>query len=112
MGLDCPARGEIWWVDIPDGKRRPAVVVSPDERNEEEQNYIVAACTSRRIGTIYPDEVDIRDLDMPKPSKIQCDFLMTVRRERLTEKITELREDEHIPALNEALKVALSIQGI
>ncbi len=109
MGKDYPARGEIWWVDLPGGKSRPCVIVSPNERNVEEQNYIVAACTSRRLEKIYPDEVDISELDMPKQSKIQADFLMTIRRQRLKEKITELWPDNHLPQLNEALKTALDL---
>lgn len=109
MANNYPTRGEIWWVNLPGGKTRPCVIVSPDERNREEQNYLVAACSSRRVDKIYPDEVDISELNLPKPSKIQCDYIMTTRRSRLKEKITSLWQDKHIPKLNQALKTALNI---
>ncbi len=109
MAKNFPSRGEIWWVEVPAGKNRPCVIVSPDERNREEQNYIVAACTSRRLDKIYPDEVDISELNMPKQSKVQADYLMTVRRDRLQEKITELCPDKHLPEIREALKTALDL---
>jgi mRNA-degrading endonuclease toxin of MazEF toxin-antitoxin module len=109
MAPDHPGRGEIWWISLPGGKTRPCVIISPHERNQEEQNYLVAACSSQRINKIYPDEVDISELNMPKPSKIQCDYIMTVCRRRLKEKITTLWKDKHIPQLNKALKAALAI---
>ena len=50
------AHGEIWWLETPDEKRRPVLVVSRDEAIPVLRNVVVAPVTStlRRIPTCLP----------------------------------------------------------
>jgi mRNA interferase MazF len=43
--VEAPRRGHIYWVNL--DKRRPALVVSPDYRNERASDVIVVPCSSR-----------------------------------------------------------------
>jgi mRNA-degrading endonuclease toxin of MazEF toxin-antitoxin module len=105
-----PRRGEVWWIQfLGEDKRRPAVVVSPNVRNREGENVIVVGCTSKRTDQIYDDEVKLDGLNLPEPTKIQCDYLYTIKQSILGEKITTLL-DSHLDELEEALSVALGIR--
>lgn len=105
-----PRRGEIWWIRFPgETKRRPAVVVSPNVRNREGENVIVAGCTTRRVDQIYDDEVKLTGLELDKPTKIQCDYLYTIKQSLLEKQETTLL-DSHMKQLDEALRVSLDIK--
>ncbi|MGQ0750599.1 MAG: type II toxin-antitoxin system PemK/MazF family toxin [Betaproteobacteria bacterium] len=63
-----PCRGEVWWVNLDPvigreiAKRRPALVVSPDEMNRALGTVIVAPITStiRPWATRYTVKIDGR----------------------------------------------------
>lgn len=67
-------RAEVWRTRFPDGKDRPGVVASPDVRNQEGENVILAGCTSQRTDDIYPNEVKLVGLDLPVKTKVQADY--------------------------------------
>lgn len=101
-------RGEIYKTRFPDGKLRPGIVVSPDVRNREGKNVILAACTSQGVDRIYPNEVLLKNAGLPVPTKIQADYLFTVRQFHLKSKISEVPASL-LPALNEGLRISLDI---
>ncbi len=39
------ARGDLWWMETPDAKSRPVLVVSRDQANEVMQRVVVAPIT-------------------------------------------------------------------
>ena len=43
--VEAPLRGRLYWVSL--DKRRPALVVSPDYRNEHASDVIVVPCSTR-----------------------------------------------------------------
>jgi mRNA interferase MazF len=43
--MDMPRRGRLYWVTL--DKRRPALVLSPDYRNEHAGDVIVIPCSTR-----------------------------------------------------------------
>jgi mRNA-degrading endonuclease toxin of MazEF toxin-antitoxin module len=43
--VEAPRRGHLYWVNL--DKRRPALVLSPDYRNEHASDIIVVPCSTR-----------------------------------------------------------------
>jgi mRNA-degrading endonuclease toxin of MazEF toxin-antitoxin module len=81
-----PRRGCVYWVRIPDepgGKRRPALVVSPDIRNRLASDVIVVPVST--VLREAPTHVRLRQREggLPRPSVAKCEQITTIRRDRL-----------------------------
>jgi mRNA interferase MazF len=89
-----PQRGAVYWVDLDPTrgseiqKRRPCVVVSPDELNAHLRTVIIAPVTSG--GRPYPWRVECRI--QQRRGRVALDQLRTVDRERLVGYIGVLPE--------------------
>lgn len=84
------------------------MVASPNVRNREGENVILAGCTSQRTDQIYPNEVKLTGLDLPVETKVQADYLFTVKQSRLKSRVDELTEDQ-TDKFNRALLIALGL---
>jgi mRNA interferase MazF len=88
------ARGEIWWYEPPDAKRRPFLVLTRDEAIPV-LNQLVAVPATTVIRDI-PTEVPLDEADgMPVPCVLSFDNITVVRRALLTERITRLDPGRH-----------------
>lgn len=81
-----PRRAHLYWVRIPDepgGKRRPALVVSPDSRNRLAGDVIVVPVSS--VLREAPTHVRLRAREggLERPSMAKCEQITTLRRDRL-----------------------------
>jgi len=102
-------KGEIWWVNLPSpiGKK-PVVLLSRDEAYSVRNAVTVAEVTST-IRNI-PVEVNLGIEDgLPKKCAINLDTIITIRKELLAEKITDLAP-EKIDKVEEAIKFALDLK--
>jgi mRNA interferase MazF len=102
-------KGEIWWANLPSpiGKR-PVVLLSRDEAYSVRNAVTVAEVTST-IRNI-PVEVNLGTEDgLPKKCVINLDTIITIRKELLTEKITDLTP-EKADKVNKAIKFALDLK--
>ena len=102
-------KGEIWWAKLPSpiGKR-PVVLLSRDEAYFVRNAVTVAEVTST-IRNI-PVEVNLGLEDgLPKKCVMNLDTIITIRKELLTEKITDLTP-EKIDKVNKAIKFALDLK--
>ena len=98
------ARGEVWWHEAPDEKRRPYLVLTRDE-GIAVLNQIIAvpATTVRRA---IPTEVPLDTSDgMPQACVLTLDNVRIVRSTHLVERITEL-SDPKVDAVCDALGFA------
>jgi len=83
---------EIYWVNFDPtvgaeiGKQRPALVLSPNEMNDNLKNVTVAAITSTSKG--YPTRVNIDHLKKVK-GEIVLDQIRTIDKSRITSKAIE-----------------------
>ena len=83
------SRGDVCWVEFPDEKRRPALVLTRNEAIPVMRDVAVAYLT-RTIRDI-PTEVRLGTEDgLPAECVISLDNLRTVSRMRLTEPIASL----------------------
>lgn len=81
-----PRRGHLYWVRIPDepgGKRRPALVVSPDSRNRLANDVIVIPVSSVLREAPTHVRLRVREGGLPRPSVAKCEQITTLRRDRL-----------------------------
>lgn len=102
-------KDEVWWANLPSpiGKR-PVVLLSREEAYSVRNAVTVAEVTST-IRNI-PAEVNLGTGDgLPKKCVINLDTIITIRKELLTEKITDLTP-EKIDKVNKAIKFALDLK--
>lgn len=83
-------------------------MASPDVRNQEGESVILAGCTSQRTDEIYPNEVKLTGLDLPVETKVQADYLFTVKQARLRARVDELTESQK-KQFNRALLISLGL---
>ena len=81
-----PRRAHLYWVRVPDepgGKRRPALVVSPDVRNRLASDVIVVPISS--VVRDAPTHVRLRPREggLVRASVAKCEQITTLRRDRL-----------------------------
>jgi mRNA-degrading endonuclease toxin of MazEF toxin-antitoxin module len=101
-------RGDLFWIQLPDQKKRPAVILSPNFLIDVRDRVLVAPCTSQRIDEIAHTEVLLdRDL-LPKPTKVQCQDMGTFRKKHFEEKIRSLTEHE-VESLNQAVEIVTGL---
>jgi mRNA interferase MazF len=95
-------RGEVWWHEPPDDKRRPVLILTRTEAIEPLNKLVVAPATGTIRG--LSTEVPVGPQDgMPRESAISLDNTTLVRKALLTERITTLspaRMDEVCKALD------------
>ena len=81
-----PRRGHLYWVHIPDepgGKRRPALVVSPDSRNRLASDVIVIPLSTVLRDAPTHVKLRVREGGLPQQSVAKCEQITTLRRDRL-----------------------------
>ena len=91
MTIDHPRRGEIWLVRFDPAvgseikKTRPAVIISNNAANRHSHMVTVLPITARKTSEAYPFETFLPDdtLGLSKPSKIKCNQVLTVDKQRL-----------------------------
>jgi mRNA-degrading endonuclease toxin of MazEF toxin-antitoxin module len=86
-GAETPRRGHLYWVRVPDepaGKRRPALVVSPDARNRLASDIIVVPLST--VLREAPTHVRLRATEggLRRASMAKCEQITTLRRDRLS----------------------------
>lgn len=105
-----PARGEVWWCELPDIGRRPVVVLSRDAAIPRLRRTIVAPCTTtvREL----PSEVLLEPgIDpVPKRSAVNLDSVESVAVGVLVERLGRL-SDDRMDQVCAALGVAVACAG-
>lgn len=82
-------RGDICWIELPDEKRRPALVLTREEAIPA-MRRVVVACLTTKIRNI-PIEVQLGSEDgVPRECVVNLDNVKTIPCALLTEPITTL----------------------
>jgi mRNA interferase MazF len=103
---DFPARGEVWWCELPETGRRPVVVLSRDAAIPRLRRALVAPCTTTLRG--LPSEVPLEPGEDPIPlrSAVNLDSVASVSVAVLVERIGRLA-DARMREVCAALAVAV-----
>ncbi len=101
-----PARGDVWWCELPHIGRRPVVVLSRDAAIPRLRRALVAPCTTTVRG--LPSEVLLEPGDDPVPrrSAVNLDSVESVAVAVLVERIGRLA-DVRMREICAALEVAV-----
>jgi mRNA interferase MazF len=102
-----PARGEVWWCELPDIGRRPVVVLSRDAAIPRLRRTMIAPCTTTIRG--LPSEVVLDPgVDaVPRRSAVNLDSIESVSVGVLVERLGRLSDDRMVQ-LCAALGVAVA----
>jgi mRNA interferase MazF len=102
-----PARGEVWWCELPDVRRRPVVVLSRDAAIPRLRRTLIGPCTTT-IRSI-PSEVMLEPGPDPIPrrSAVNLDSVESVSLATLVERVGRL-SDERMRQICEALEIAVA----
>jgi len=104
--VNTPARGEVWWCELPKIGRRPVVVLSRDAAIPRLRRALIAPCTTtiRRLGS----EVVLEPGQDPVPRRCAAnlDSIESVSLGVLVERLGRL-SDTKMRDVCEALEVAV-----
>ena len=105
-----PARGEVWWCELPEIGRRPVVVLSRDAAIPRLRRTLVGPCTTTIRG--IPSEVLLEPSDDPVPrtSVVNLDSVESVSLGTLVERVGRL-SDARMRQICQALEIAVACQG-
>ena len=105
-----PTRGDVWWCELPEIRRRPVVVLSRDAAIPRLRRALIGPCTTtiRHI----PTEVLLEPADDPIPlvSVVNLDSVESVSVGTLVERLGRL-SDERMREICAALEIAVDCQG-
>jgi mRNA interferase MazF len=101
-----PARGEVWWCDLPEVARRPVVVLSRDAAIPRLRRTLVAPCTTTIRG--LPSEVLLEPSEdpIPRASAVNLDSIGSVSIGTLTQRLGRL-SDHRMRQICAAVNVAV-----
>lgn len=105
--MAVPARGEVWWCELPDVGRRPVVVLSRDAAIPRLRRALVGPCTTTIRG--IPSEVVLEPGEdpIPKASAVNLDSVESVSIRTLVERLGRL-SDVRMHQICAALEVAVA----
>jgi mRNA interferase MazF len=87
-------QGELWWLETPDEKGRPVLVISRDEANAVMQRVMIAPVT--RTLRAVPSQLRLgRDEGLPVESAANFDDLASVPKALLVRRLGELGPRHH-----------------
>lgn len=94
MRSDLPARGEVWWGAMPQGGRRPLVVLSRDSAILGRRRTMVAGCSTqiRGLASEVLLEPDVNPI--PRRCVVRLDAVTDVAIDELTERMGRLSPEQ------------------
>jgi len=102
-----PARGEVWWCELPEIGRRPVVVLSRDAAIPRLRRTLIGPCTTVVRGLASEVVLD-PDIDpIPRRSAINLDSVESVSVGVLVQRIGRL-SDNRMRQVCAALEVAVT----
>jgi mRNA interferase MazF len=101
-----PRRGELWWCELPQTRRRPVVVLSRDAAIPRLHRTLVAPCTTTIRGLASEVVLEPGDDPIPRRSAVNLDSVESVSAAVLVERLGRL-SDERMRDLCAALEVAV-----
>ena len=105
-----PARGELWWCELPEIGRRPVVVLSRNAAIPRLRRTLVGPCTTTIRG--IPSEVPLEPGEDPVPrsSVVNLDSVESVSLATLVERLGRLSDDRMLQ-ICKALGVAVACEN-
>jgi mRNA interferase MazF len=106
-GAALPARGEVWWCELPDVGRRPVAVLSRDAAIPRLRRTLVAPCTTTVRGIASEVVLEPGEDPVPRRSALNLDSVESVSVGVLVQRLGRL-SDERMREVCHALDVAVA----
>ncbi len=104
--VTLPARGEIWWCELPELARRPVVVLSRDAAIPRLRRALIAPCTTTIRGIASEVLLEPTEDPVPRASAVNLDSVESVSVGTLVERLGRL-SDRRMDEVCVALAVAV-----
>lgn len=104
--MTAPARGEVWWCELPEIGRRPVVVLSRDAAIPRLRRTLVAPCTTTIRGLASEVALEPGEDPVPRPCVANLDSVESVSLGVLVERLGRL-SDSKMRAMCAALETAV-----
>ena len=101
-----PARGDLWWCELPEAGRRPVVVLSRDAAIPRLRRALVGPCTTRIRGLASEVLLEPAADPIPSTSVVNLDSVESVSVATLVERLGRL-SDDRMHQICDALAVAV-----
>src|SRR5437016_7562116 len=101
-----PARGEVWWCELPEVGRRPVVVLSRDAAIPRLRRTLVAPCTTTIRGLASEVVLEPGDDPISQTTAVNLDSVESVAIAALVERVGRL-SDDRMREVCAALEVAV-----
>lgn len=101
-----PARGEIWWCELPEINRRPVIVLSRDAAIPRLRRALVAPCTTTIRGLASEVLLEPAEDPVPRRCVANLDSVESVSIGVLVDRIGRL-SDQRMREMCHALEVAV-----
>ncbi|WP_354700809.1 putative endoribonuclease MazF5 [Paraconexibacter sp. AEG42_29] len=104
--MNAPARGEIWWSELPEIGRRPVLVLSRDAAISRLRRSIIAPCTTTVRGLASEVVLDPDTDPVPRRCAVNFDSIESISIGMLVERlgrVSDLRMTDVCAALNVAV---------
>lgn len=105
-----PLRGEVWWCELPEIRRRPVVVLSRDVAIPRLRRVMVAPCTTKVRGLASEVVLEADGDPIPARSAINLDSVESVSVGVLTQRLGRL-SDNRMQQVCHALAVAVDCRS-
>lgn len=105
-----PARGEVWWCEVPEIGRRPVVVLSRDAAIPRLRRALVAPCTTTIRAIASEVVLEPGEDPVPRRSAVNLDSVESVSMGVLVERLGRLG-DMRMREICAALAVAVDCQA-
>ena len=109
-GSPLPARGELWWCELPAIGRRPVLVLSRDTAIPRLKRTLVAPCTTTVRGLASEVVLEPGEDPVPHRSSVNLDSVESVSLAVLVVRLGRL-SDDRMRAVCAALGVAVECAG-
>jgi mRNA interferase MazF len=107
---DLPARGEVWWCELPEVGRRPVVVLSRDAAIARLRRTLIAPCTTTVRGLASEVPLEPGGDPIPRRSAVNLDSVESVSVGSLVDRLGRLGDDR-MRDVCVALGVAVACSG-
>ena len=101
-----PARGEVWWCELPEVGRRPVVVLSRDAVIPGHRRALIAPCTTTIRGLVSEVVLEPPVDPVPRLAAVNLDSVESVSLRVLVDRLGRL-SDERMRQVCAALAVAV-----
>jgi mRNA interferase MazF len=88
-----PARGEVWWCELPEIGRRPVVVLSRDAAIPRLRRALIGPCTTVVRGLASEVVLDPKIDPVPRHSVVNMDSVESVSIGVLVQRVGRLSDD-------------------